>query len=117
MLAAVRAEQIKVLYQAPAIMLANPINASIVAVVLWPASGLGSPGVGWAVLPRRRRAVRGSRTFSAATLREPDTRLTGPDALLSEPARQVFFGASPHPSFSYRLILLPTSSSRLQLAG
>jgi diguanylate cyclase (GGDEF)-like protein/PAS domain S-box-containing protein len=36
-LAAVRAEQIKVLYQAPAIMLANPINASILAVVLWPA--------------------------------------------------------------------------------
>ena len=35
--AAVRAEQIKALYRAPAIMLINPINASILAVVLWPA--------------------------------------------------------------------------------
>jgi hypothetical protein len=34
---AVRAEQIKAIYQAPAIMLLNPINASILAVVLWPA--------------------------------------------------------------------------------
>jgi diguanylate cyclase (GGDEF)-like protein/PAS domain S-box-containing protein len=33
----VRAEQIEALYRAPAIMLANPINASILAVVLWPA--------------------------------------------------------------------------------
>jgi diguanylate cyclase (GGDEF)-like protein/PAS domain S-box-containing protein len=35
--AAVRAEQIKALYHAPAIMLVNPINASILAVVLWQA--------------------------------------------------------------------------------
>jgi diguanylate cyclase (GGDEF)-like protein/PAS domain S-box-containing protein len=35
--AAVRAEQIKALYQAPAIMLVNPINAAILAAVLWPA--------------------------------------------------------------------------------
>jgi diguanylate cyclase (GGDEF)-like protein/PAS domain S-box-containing protein len=35
--AAVRAEQIKALYHAPAIMLVNPINASILAAVLWPA--------------------------------------------------------------------------------
>ncbi len=34
---AVRAEQIKALYHAPAIMLVNPINASILAAVLWPA--------------------------------------------------------------------------------
>ena len=33
--AAVRAEQIRALYHAPAIMLVNPINASILAVVLW----------------------------------------------------------------------------------
>ena len=33
----VRAEQIDALYRAPAIMLVNPINASILAVVLWPA--------------------------------------------------------------------------------
>jgi diguanylate cyclase (GGDEF)-like protein/PAS domain S-box-containing protein len=32
---AVRTEQIKALYHAPAIMLANPINASALAVVLW----------------------------------------------------------------------------------
>ena len=35
--AAVRAEQIKALYHAPAIMLVNPINASILAAVLWQA--------------------------------------------------------------------------------
>jgi diguanylate cyclase (GGDEF)-like protein/PAS domain S-box-containing protein len=35
--AAIRAEQIKALYDAPAIMLANPINASFLAVVLWQA--------------------------------------------------------------------------------
>ncbi len=35
--AAVRAAQIKALYHAPAIMLANPVNASILAVVLWQA--------------------------------------------------------------------------------
>ncbi len=35
--AAVRAEQIKALYHAPAIMLINPINASILAAVLWQA--------------------------------------------------------------------------------
>jgi diguanylate cyclase (GGDEF)-like protein/PAS domain S-box-containing protein len=35
--AAIRAEQIKALYHAPAIMLVNPINASILAAVLWPA--------------------------------------------------------------------------------
>jgi diguanylate cyclase (GGDEF)-like protein/PAS domain S-box-containing protein len=34
---AVRAEQIKAIYHTPAIMLLNPINASILAVVLWPA--------------------------------------------------------------------------------
>ena len=33
----IRAEQIKALYRAPAIMLVNPINASILAAVLWPA--------------------------------------------------------------------------------
>jgi len=33
--AAVRTEQIKALYRAPAIMLVNPINASILAAVLW----------------------------------------------------------------------------------
>ena len=31
----IRAEQIRALYHAPAIMLVNPINASILAVVLW----------------------------------------------------------------------------------
>jgi diguanylate cyclase (GGDEF)-like protein/PAS domain S-box-containing protein len=35
--AAVRAEQINALYRAPAIMLTNPVNASILAAVLWPA--------------------------------------------------------------------------------
>jgi diguanylate cyclase (GGDEF)-like protein/PAS domain S-box-containing protein len=35
--ATVRAEQIKALYHAPAIMLANPINAAILAAVLWQA--------------------------------------------------------------------------------
>lgn len=35
--AAIRAEQIKALYHAPAIMLVNPINATILAAVLWPA--------------------------------------------------------------------------------
>ena len=35
--AAVHAAQIKALYHAPAIMLVNPINASFLAVVLWPA--------------------------------------------------------------------------------
>jgi hypothetical protein len=35
--ATVRSEQIKALYHAPAIMLVNPINASILAAVLWPA--------------------------------------------------------------------------------
>ena len=35
--AAVRAEQIKALYHAPPIMLVNPINASILAAVLWQA--------------------------------------------------------------------------------
>jgi diguanylate cyclase (GGDEF)-like protein/PAS domain S-box-containing protein len=35
--AAIRAEQIKALYRSPAIMLVNPINASILATVLWPA--------------------------------------------------------------------------------
>ena len=34
--AEIRAEQIKALYRAPAIMLVNPINASILATVLWP---------------------------------------------------------------------------------
>ena len=34
--AAVHAAQIKALYHAPAIMLVNPINASILAAVLWP---------------------------------------------------------------------------------
>jgi diguanylate cyclase (GGDEF)-like protein/PAS domain S-box-containing protein len=34
---AVRAEQIGAIYSAPAIMLLNPINASILAIVLWPA--------------------------------------------------------------------------------
>jgi diguanylate cyclase (GGDEF)-like protein/PAS domain S-box-containing protein len=34
---AVRAEQIKTLYHAPAIMLVNPVNASILAAVLWQA--------------------------------------------------------------------------------
>ena len=34
---AVRAEQIKALYHAPAIMLANPINAAILAAALWQA--------------------------------------------------------------------------------
>jgi diguanylate cyclase (GGDEF)-like protein/PAS domain S-box-containing protein len=33
--AAVRAEQIKALYHAPAIMLVNPVNASLLAAVLW----------------------------------------------------------------------------------
>src|ERR1700733_16156370 len=33
--AAVRSEQIRALYHAPAIMLVNPINASILAAVLW----------------------------------------------------------------------------------
>jgi hypothetical protein len=33
----VRAEQINAIYRAPAIMLFNPINASILAAVLWPA--------------------------------------------------------------------------------
>src|SRR5580704_13186288 len=33
--ATVRSEQIKALYHAPAIMLVNPINASILAAVLW----------------------------------------------------------------------------------
>lgn len=36
-LAAIRVEQIKALYRAPAIMLVNPFNASFLAVVLWPA--------------------------------------------------------------------------------
>jgi hypothetical protein len=31
----IRTEQIRALYHAPAIMLVNPINASILAVVLW----------------------------------------------------------------------------------
>jgi hypothetical protein len=35
--AAIRVEQIKALYRAPAIMLVNPFNASFLAVVLWPA--------------------------------------------------------------------------------
>ena len=35
--ATVRAEQIRALYHAPAIMLVNPINASILAAVLWQA--------------------------------------------------------------------------------
>ena len=35
--AAVHAEQIKAIYHAPPIMLINPINAAILAVVLWPA--------------------------------------------------------------------------------
>ncbi len=35
--AAIRAEQIRALYRAPAIMLTNPVNASILAVVVWPA--------------------------------------------------------------------------------
>ena len=35
--AAIRAEQIKALYRAPAIMLVNPVNASILAAVIWPA--------------------------------------------------------------------------------
>ena len=35
--ATVRSEQIKALYHPPAIMLVNPINASILAAVLWPA--------------------------------------------------------------------------------
>jgi hypothetical protein len=35
--AAVHAAQIKALYHAPAIMLVNPINASFLAAVLWPA--------------------------------------------------------------------------------
>jgi diguanylate cyclase (GGDEF)-like protein/PAS domain S-box-containing protein len=35
--AVIRAEQIKALYRAPAIMLVNPLNASILATVLWPA--------------------------------------------------------------------------------
>jgi hypothetical protein len=35
--AIVRAEQIKALYRAPAIMLVNPINAALLAVVLWQA--------------------------------------------------------------------------------
>jgi diguanylate cyclase (GGDEF)-like protein/PAS domain S-box-containing protein len=35
--AAVRAEQIKALYHAPAIMLVNPVNASLLAVMLWQA--------------------------------------------------------------------------------
>ena len=34
---AVRAEQIGAIYRAPAIMLINPINAAILAIVLWPA--------------------------------------------------------------------------------
>ena len=39
--AAVHAAQIKALYHAPAIMLVNPINASILAAVLWPAYPAG----------------------------------------------------------------------------
>ncbi len=43
--AAIHAEQIKALYHAPAIMLFNPINASLLAAVLWPASRQGLFGL------------------------------------------------------------------------
>ncbi len=104
--ATVRSEQIKALYHAPAIMLVNPINASILAAVLWPAYpawilllwvGLICVVVSARFLDRARY------------LRQPHERRH--DVLPSAPLLRASSGASAHRSSSYRRIRLLTSSS------
>jgi hypothetical protein len=110
--AAVHAAQIKALYHAPAIMLVNPINASILAAVLWPSypAWILLLWIGLFCVVVSVRFV-----DRARYLRQPHEsghEVSWARRFTVGAAATAFFGASPHRSSSYRRIRSLTSSSR-----